>query len=188
MRLSIVPIMALLCIPSWVRADEIPQGYTLSQDGSKIVRADEPRTQLMRTRANGCPPQFANFTAEQCRRLRIQNNKMAQRRRNDNVRVIREKVYVVDRDRDRRGRDDYDYRASERSGGQCISEPYTMEGTKNLAKFWAEYNAREAWRRKVRSKHGTQFQDTSRARGTRTKCWPEGAFTRCEFTGRACRA
>lgn len=173
MRIAIIPIMALLCIPSWVRAD----GFA----------GTEQRTQIMRVRNASCP-QFPNLTRDQCYRL-IQKNAALGRSRSRNT-VIREKIYVVDRDRDRNRnrRDRDDYQDSERSVGQCVGETYTMEGSKNAFEYIAKYNAREAWRRKVRSKHGTQFQDTNRAKNVHQRCWPEGVFTRCEFTARPCRA
>jgi hypothetical protein len=109
------------------------------------------------------------ITTRECNRIKAKD---AQRSR-----------YASDRDEQRR---DYDKPLK----SQCASETYTMEGAKNVSGLLARMNAREAWRRKVRSLHGTRYEDVNYAvnQTKPQKCWSEGMFTRCEFRARPCKA
>jgi hypothetical protein len=161
MKIAIIPILAIACIPSWVRADEIPAGYTLNRDGSKIVRSEEmePRTQLIRVRSAGCP-QFPNLTREQCRRLIEKNAELGRSRRRTSV--VREKVYVVERDRDRSDRS-YRTRDVERSG-RCWPTVIRAKGSQRPGTGWATRVAKEAWQREVRFDAGEAYLTWKRAR------------------------
>ena len=174
MKFTLIPIAALLILPNCAaRAD----GLEPTAKGAHYY-SEGPSTRFMRISACG-----RYITPRECNAIQAKNEyRPRAARRNSSPRVIREKVYVSERSRDR---DDYDVRPTR---GQCVSEVYTAEGSKNVFKNVAQYNAREAWRRKVRSKHGTQYQDVANALRSSTKCWPEGMFTRCEFQGRACKA
>jgi hypothetical protein len=157
----------MMILPAWAsRSDEMP-GYVKGDSfgegigGSKIMKvaACPYGTRLT-------PREGARIREIDRSRQRADERRAAARRR--------ERAYVVER--------------VERPSGRCVGERYTMEGSKNVFSKVAQYNAREAWRRKVRSKHGTQYQDIDYAVQSNTRCWDEGAFTRCEFSARACRA
>ena len=127
-------------------------------------------TRIMK--AASCP-YGTKLTPRECARIREidRSRQRADERRAAARRNSRERAYVVE----------------ERRGGEC-TRWIKAKGQKNLVGPIARYNAREAWRIEVRSEFGTQYQDIKYARQTKNHCWDEGAFTRCEFSARACRA
>lgn len=159
----------MMILPSWVRADEMP-GYV---KGDNFDSAST--TRLMK--AAGCP-YGSRLTARECARIREIDR--ARKRAEARRAPARERVYVVERDRGRQDRRE--------AIGTCVPKVIAYKGSKNVIGGIARYNAREAWRREIRSEFGTQFQDIDFARQKNTRCWDEGAFVRCEFKARACRA
>lgn len=177
MKHLLIPIAALLMIPSFLtRADEIPQGYTLSEDGRKIVRQDATRL----LRAAWLSECGRNITRRECARIM---RKDAERERMKRSARNREKIYVVERDRD-------DDRVPRRSCEGSIS----AEGKKVwkiVGENQARKEARLQWEREVISKFGERYADPKYARtsnGDGYACWEVGRSFRCSLTARPCRA
>jgi sensor c-di-GMP phosphodiesterase-like protein len=175
MKAFIIPLAALLCIPAWARADEIPLGYMLNEQGKVVHESEMPRTRIIRTSACG---QY--ITQRECNRIQKKNaERRAQARRRD---VIRERVYVVERERNR---DDDD-----RSGRRCSGRIISAKGAQRPTEAWARRVAIEAWAREVRYDLGETYLTWSNARNNRTICNPSsiGGFQiRCEARGEPCQ-
>jgi hypothetical protein len=175
----IIPLAILLAIPNAVNADEPYAGY--EQDRARAERSQSSYIKKVAWMSS-CGPKI---TPAVCRRIKRDDAELRRGPR-------REKIYAAEtrRDRDYADRETRDRDYSRRDDGveRCVGQRYTFEGAKNVVRRVAEFNAREAWRRKVRSKHGTQFADTDNASQDKMRCWDEGIFVRCEYTARACRA
>jgi hypothetical protein len=175
MKRFLIPIAALLLVPSWLRADEIPSGYTLSEDGRVIRESELPRTRI--TKAAWLSECGKNIYPRECARIKRKDAERDRERR-------RERVYAADR------RDIDEDRGPRRSCEATVS----AEGKKVwklIGKGQARSEARLQWEREVISKYGERYADPNYARtsnGDGYSCWEVGRSFRCSLTARPCRA
>lgn len=150
MKLAIIPIAALLMIPSWARADEIPQGYTLNEQG--IVVPIE-RTRIMKAAwLSSCGK---NITPRECRAIKRKDEQRERSKRS--TRTIRERVYVA-QPREEADENTVVFRK------RCWGHPIRAKGAQRPGKGWATRVAKEAWQREVRYDAGEAYLTWNRAK------------------------
>lgn len=171
MKTYLIPIAALLFIPSWARAD----GYESYKDQP---RATYSRAYTVQPVSWRCPPEFSRH---ECRRIRAE----AELRRARRTRQVA--VYVTPRQL--RNVDPGPERVV-RAGRRCAGF-ISVKGDARPSEFFARGSALKEWRKRVRTGPGEAYVDERYSPNFRIgKCQivgDRGIFKRCVAEGTACQ-
>jgi hypothetical protein len=168
MKTYLIPIAALLFIPSWARAD----GYESYKDQP---RATYSRAYTVQPVSWRCPPEFSRH---ECRRIRAE----AELRRARRTRQVA--VYVTPRQLR-----NVDPGPERIHGSRCIAR-VSVTGVSRPTEGMARGNAWKRWRETVRASAGEAFMDDRYAIKQDVRCHiaSSGGWTkRCTVSAVPCR-
>jgi len=168
MKTYLIPIAALLFIPSWARAD----GYESYKDQP---RATYSRAYTVQPVSWRCPPEFSRH---ECRRIRAE----AELRRARRTRQVA--VYVTPR-----ALRNVDPGPERVRGSRCIAR-VSVTGVSRPTEGLARGNAWKRWRETVRASAGEAFMDDRYAIKQDVRCHiaSSGGWTkRCTVSAVPCR-
>lgn len=168
MKTYLIPIAALLFIPSWARAD----GYESYKDQP---RATYSRAYTVQPVSWRCPPEFSR---QECRRIRAE----AELRRARRTRQVA--VYVTPR-----ALRNVDPGPERIHGSRCIAR-VSVTGVSRPTEGMARGNAWKRWRETVRASAGEAFMDDRYAIKQDVRCHiaSSGGWTkRCTVSAVPCR-